>query len=190
MQQYNGVEVLPTSSLKRLPTARPSQSLAEQPAVARPARQLSQQEMTNQYPRRRVVDTTLAQRTGMSNRLPGGGESSAHRTGSTDALRTRQPDPQTDQLRGNAPQTGQMRRQVQMPQTGQIVRNSQQQTGQIARNPQVAEQRRNPDVITGSLKNPLLRRAPYMYEDDPLRQELAQQINAPAVRRSSRFEEE
>jgi len=28
-----------------------------------------------------------------------------------------------------------------------------------------------------------------MYEDDPLRQELAQQINPPTVRRSSRYEE-
>jgi hypothetical protein len=194
-QQYNGVEVLPTSTsqLKRLSAVRPSQSLAEQPArppVPRPSRQLPQQQMTDQYPRRRVVDTTLAQRTGMGHRLPSGGESSANRTGSTDALRTRQPDPQTDQLRGSSPQTGQMRRQIQTPQTGQIVRNSQQQTGQMERNPQLPEKRRNPDVITGSLKNPLLRRAPYMYEDDPLRQELAQQINAPAVRRSSRLLEE
>jgi hypothetical protein len=28
-----------------------------------------------------------------------------------------------------------------------------------------------------------------MYEDDPLRQELAQQLDAPAVRRSSRFDD-
>jgi hypothetical protein len=194
-QQYNGVDVLPTptSQLKKLPAGRPSQPLAEQPprpAIPRTSRQLPQQQTTNQYPRRRVVDTTLAQRTSMGNRLPSGGESSANRNGSTDALRVRQPEPQTDQLRRNNPQTGQMRQQFQTPQTGQIARNPQQQTGQMARNPRLREQRRNPDVITGSLKNPLLRRAPYMYEDDPLRQELAQQIDAPAVRRSSRFEEE
>jgi hypothetical protein len=143
--------------------------------------------MANQYQRKRVVDATLAQQAKMGQRLPSGGQSSANRTSSTDALYMRQPDPQTDQLRGNYPQTGQMRRQFQMPETGQMVRNPRQQTDQIARNPQMTEQRRNPDVMTGSLKNPLLRRAPYMYEDDPLRQELAQQIDAPAVRRSSRY---
>lgn len=188
-QRYNGIEVLPTSQLKKLPTARPSQPLAEQPArppVARPSGQLPQQQATDQYPRRRVIDTTLAQRTGMRNRLPGGGESYANRGGSTDALRRREPELQTDQLRRNYPQTGQIGRQFQTPETGQIGRTSQQQTDQIGRNPQLSEQRRNPEVITGSLKNPLLRRAPYMYEDDPLRQELAQQIDTPAVRRSSR----
>ncbi len=194
-QQYNGMEVLPTpsSQLKRLPTARPSQPLAEQPGrspMPRPSRQVQQEQMANQYQRKRVVDATLARQAGMGHRLPGGGQSSANRPSSTDALRTREPDPQTDQLGRNYPQTGQIRRQSQTPQTGQMTRSSQQQTDQIGRNPQVPEQRRNPDVITGSLKNPLLRRAPYMYEDDPLRQELAQQIDAPAVRRSSRFLEE
>jgi hypothetical protein len=196
-QQYNDVEVLPrsTSQLKKLPPRRPSQPLAEQPArpaIPRTSRQLPQQQTTNQYPRRRVVDTTLAQRASMGNRLPGGGESYANRSSSTDALRLRQHEPQTDQLGRNNPQTGQMRYQFQTPQTGQIGRNSnpQQQTEPMARNPQLSEQRRNPDVITGSLKNPLLRRAPYMYEDDPLRQEFAQQIDPPAVRRSSRLLEE
>ena len=196
-QQYNGVEVLPTSTpqLKKLPNGRPSQPLAEQPArpaIPRTSRQLPQQQTTNQYARGRVVDTTLAQRASMGNRLPGGGESSVNRSGSTDALRVRQHEPQTDQLGRNNPRTGQMRHQLQTPQTGPMARNSgpQPQTGPMVRNPQLSEQRRNPEVITGSLKNPLLRRAPYMYEDDPLRQELAQQIDAPAVRRSSRFEEE
>jgi hypothetical protein len=31
----------------------------------------------------------------------------------------------------------------------------------------------------------LVRRAPYMYEDDPLRQELSQQVERPKVRRRS-----
>jgi hypothetical protein len=35
----------------------------------------------------------------------------------------------------------------------------------------------------------MVRRAPYMYEDDPLRQAMAQQIEAPSVRRSSLYEE-
>ena len=76
----------------------------------------------------------------------------------------------------NQPRTDQLRDRYPHPQTGQMVRN-----------PQLGEQFRNPEVITGSLKNPLVRRAPYMYEDDPLRQELAQQIDEePIVRRSSR----
>jgi hypothetical protein len=194
-RQYNDVEVLPTSTsqLKKLPTGRASQPLAEQPgrsAMPRTSRQLQQQQTTNQNARRRVVDTTLAQRASMGNRLPGGGESFANRRGSTDALRMRQNEPQTDQLGRNNPRTGQMRNSFQTPQTDKIGRSSQQQTGQMTRNPQLSERRRNPDVITGSLKNPLLRRAPYMYEDDPMRQEFAQQLDPPAVRRSSRFEEE
>jgi hypothetical protein len=88
------------------------------------------------------------------------------------------PEPQTDRLGGRNPQTGSFRQQPAAP-----------QTGQMARNPQLEAQRRNPDVISGSLKNPLVRRAPYMYEDDPLRQALAQQIEAPSVRRSSLYEE-
>lgn len=65
------------------------------------------------------------------------------------------------------------------------TRPQQQQTGQPSRRPRVDAQPRNPDIVTGSLKNPMTRRAPYMYEDDPLRQELAQQLEPPSVRRSS-----
>ena len=42
----------------------------------------------------------------------------------------------------------------------------------------------------GNVNRPLVRRAPYMYEDDPLRQELAQHLDTPTVRRSSRFDED
>ena len=59
----------------------------------------------------------------------------------------------------------------------------------MTRNPRLQGQPGNPDVISGSLKNPLVRRAPYLYEDDPLRQELAQQIERPTIRRSSRYEQ-
>lgn len=62
------------------------------------------------------------------------------------------------------------------------------QTGQIARNPQLGEPVRNPDMITGTLNNPMVRRAPYMYEDDPMREEFAQQLDGgPITRRSSLF---
>jgi hypothetical protein len=60
----------------------------------------------------------------------------------------------------------------------------------MARNPQLDEPNHNPHMTTGTMKNPLVRRAPYMYEDDALRQELAQQIAPPIIRRSSRYEEE
>ncbi len=61
------------------------------------------------------------------------------------------------------------------------------QTGQMVRNPQLGQPQRNSDMMTGNLKTPLVRRPPYLYEDDPLRQELAQQIDEePIVRRSSR----
>ncbi len=43
---------------------------------------------------------------------------------------------------------------------------------------------------TGSLRNPLVRRAPYTYEDDPERAYLARQIDQPVARRSSRRNEE
>lgn len=50
------------------------------------------------------------------------------------------------------------------------------------------EQNRSP---IRSLDVPLVRRAPYLYEDDPLRQELAQQIDEePIIRRSSRYIQE
>lgn len=38
------------------------------------------------------------------------------------------------------------------------------------------------------INKPLVRRAPYMYEDDEMRQQLLQQLDPPAVRRSSRQE--
>jgi hypothetical protein len=59
------------------------------------------------------------------------------------------------------------------------------QTDQLTRNPRLEEQGYNFDSPTGALHNPLVRRAPYMYEDDSLRQELAQYIEPPVKRRSS-----
>lgn len=85
-------------------------------------------------------------------------------------------EPQTDGLHGRYPQTGPVRQQP--------------RTGQMARNMQADEQQYDAEINTGSLRNPLVRRAPYMYEDDPLRQELAQHIEAPTVRRSSRYVDE
>ena len=44
----------------------------------------------------------------------------------------------------------------------------------------------NPSKTNGNLKSSLVRRAPYMYEDDPLRKQLSQQVDGPITRRSSR----
>ncbi len=84
------------------------------------------------------------------------------------------------------PQTEPINENAYYPRTGPV---RQQTTGQLRRNRQLDEQYRNPQTMTGSIKNPLVRRPPYMYEDDPLRQELAQHIDTPIVRRSSRYEE-
>lgn len=83
------------------------------------------------------------------------------------------------------PQTGPINENAYYPRTGPV---QQQTTGQLGRNRHLDEQYRDPQTMTGSIKNPLVRRPPYMYEDDPLRQELAQHIDTPIVRRSSRYE--
>ncbi|HEV2661074.1 MAG TPA: hypothetical protein VGU68_10760 [Ktedonobacteraceae bacterium] len=66
------------------------------------------------------------------------------------------------------------------PNTGSFRR----PTGQIERHPHLN------DSPSGSINKPLQRRAPYMYEDDPLREELWQQLPPRSVRRSSRHEEQ
>jgi hypothetical protein len=55
-----------------------------------------------------------------------------------------------------------------------------------------AVRERNTDRIstsppTESVGRSLVRRAPYLYEDDPLRQELAQHVQEPITRRSTRY---
>ncbi|WP_052888667.1 hypothetical protein [Thermogemmatispora carboxidivorans] len=49
------------------------------------------------------------------------------------------------------------------------------------------EQRLLRSSPSGSLRNPLVRRPPYLYEDDPLRAELSQFAEEPITRRSSRL---
>jgi hypothetical protein len=43
------------------------------------------------------------------------------------------------------------------------------------------------EATPDNLRRPLIRRAPYMYDDDLLREEMAQYVERPAVRRSSRY---
>ncbi len=162
VQQRNDVEVLPstTYNLRRLPPARLEQNSGEHPLRPSEPRASRQLEQQAPYPVRR-------RRTVDANPPQSGYPDPRHQIG----------EPQTEPLNGNDRylQTGPLR---------------QQQTGQMARNPQADEPYHNSQMITGNIKNPLVRRAPYMYEDDPLRQKLAQQIDPPIVRRSSRYEEE
>ncbi len=181
-QQFDDVEVIPTHSkapYKRVPPGRSSQPLPEQPTrsrQARPASELPQQQAANPNGSRRgrAIDTTSGLQYGVRRTMSSGESNVGNRT------------PQTDSLSMDELNTEQLRGRYQRPETEPFRMRP--QTGQIARNPQLGEQVRNPDMITGNLKNPMVRRAPYMYEDDPMREEFAQQIDGgPITRRSSLF---
>jgi len=171
-QHADDTEVLSTGTSRKLPAMQPPQDLtasASKSRSARTSRQLPlQPEAPTQYRPRRTIEGSSVPPA--SRTLPGAGESSANPTTGKHARRR---DIGTDQFGGYFPETEPVHRQM--------------QTGQTVRNPRIDAQPRNSDMLSGSLKNPLVRRAPYMYEDDPLRQELAQQIEAPQVRRSSRY---
>jgi hypothetical protein len=72
------------------------------------------------------------------------------------------------------------------PQTEPI--NRPKPTGRLKRDIHIDDPYYEPEVTTEGLQKPLVRRAPYMYEDDPLRQELSHYSDNPLVRRSSRYE--
>lgn len=171
--QFDDVEVVPTNSTP--PYKRASRPLPEQSTrfqQARPTRQLPPQQQTaNPNRSRRVSDAAPGQQAGTRRNMSPDELNHPARTPRTDSLRSREP--QTDRLRDRYPETEPV--YLRPP------------AGQIMRNPQLTEQLRGPDVMTGGLKNPLVRRPPYMYEDDALRGELAQQIDGPIIRRSSRF---
>ena len=80
---------------------------------------------------------------------------------------------ETDQLRDHYP----------YPSTGPMRWNA--ETGQVSYNRQ-GDEYSEEEATTGNLFDPLVRRAPYLYEDDPLREELSRQIDKPIVRRASR----
>ncbi|HZR41158.1 MAG TPA: hypothetical protein VFB12_13625 [Ktedonobacteraceae bacterium] len=166
--QFDDVEELPTYTSRRMRSVRPDPSLIEpqdQTLERRSSRQFPQQgaqDNIRNYPRRprRSVDASPSQN-GVHHSLPAEGESTASRSSRR---------PQTDDLNMLYPQTGPMRYS---------------QTDKIAPQSQWDEETHDPS--TGNIQRPLLRRAPYMYEDDPLRQELSQHIDPPIVRRSSRY---
>jgi hypothetical protein len=171
-QHDDDVEVLPThfsrpsSSSRRL-----SQPLAGQTdRLRRSSQHLDDEERVYRRPRsRRIVDSVPSQ-SGSSRSLPPQGGSSVHDDPSVSA------DPHTDYLyMSDYPETGQI---------GPFT-----QTEPLMDYPQLDGQI-SPDlkVTTGNISKPLVRRAPYLYADDSLRRELAQQVDGPVVRRSSRFE--
>ena len=82
-------------------------------------------------------------------------------------------------------QTDQLRNRDLYPDTGPVRMNP--ETGQMARNRQMDEQSGEEEASTGNLYSPLVRRAPYLYEDDPLHEELSRHIEKPIRRRASRF---
>jgi len=61
------------------------------------------------------------------------------------------------------------------------------ETEKIARSPQPGEEYTTTESWTGALNTPMVRRAPYLYQDDALHEHFAQQVNKPIARRSSRY---
>ena len=160
-----------TSMSRRLPirSSQPLNGRQHAGGLSRPTSQLSRQEIFPDKSQRTVDASTKHQQT------------SQHRHRSIDDAHASNRYPQTDSLRMRESETD--RSGDRFEQTGPLQRNP--ETGKITRNPHLGERPRNPDAITGSLKNPLVRRPPYMYEDDPLRQDLAQLVERPITRRSS-----
>lgn len=185
LQQQDDGDMYSPSTSKRIPVVRSGERSAASSAP-QPSRQFQRPFPNENYNRpRRVVDGTSMPAIGNSGNL--GNQRSLPPEGGSSASRQSRRygyynDSDTDQIRDLEPQTGQLRDAY--PQTGPM--RQQPRTGQIIRNPHLEEQRGNPERVSGTLKNPMVRRAPYMYEDDPLRQEFAQHLEAPAVRRSSR----
>lgn len=71
--------------------------------------------------------------------------------------------------------------------TGEYLRDHARETDEMSRQNLERNLGRTTEAPLGSLKNPLVRRPPYLYEDDPLREELSRQIDAePLVRRTTR----
>ena len=179
-QQLDDVDVIPTHTQapnKRVSQGRTSQSLGRQLGSSRqilPPSDLSRKQRTaHSNVSQSSLDTTSDQQKSKRRTLSSGELSSTNRPPRTDSLHTDELQSDKFRNRSSYPETDNLRVQ---PQTGQMVRN-----------PQLGQPQRNADMMTGNLKTPLLRRAPYLYEDDPLRQELAQQIDEePIVRRSSR----
>ena len=171
-QQYDDddIEEPPTYSSRRLPSNRPSRSRfsseplspeQEQPAPRRPYRPLSERTRKTASRQRQYDD--LRRR------------SLYEEDESTDDTFLEQAEAQTDYLQDTYPRTEPMHPPRR---TGPLTR-----PARLNERPLEARQ----SLSTGDLRRPRVRRAPYMYDDDPLRQELSQHLDTPIVRRSSRL---
>ena len=156
-QQYDDVEVIPTH------THAPN----KQVPPGRTSKSLAGQPTRSRQARPRPElkqQQQVAYPNGSRSTLSSGELHSATRSPRTESLHTDDLRTGRTRIHSPYPETDTLRGH---PQTGQIVRNS--------------------DMMTGNLNTPVVRRAPYLYDDDPLREELAQQIDeVPIVRRSSR----
>ena len=179
-QQLDNIEVIPTYTRipnKNVPqgrTPRPSGAQPGSSRQARPGTELQRQQQAAQYNgSQRTLDTPSSQ------------QNRTRRPLTSEELHSTKRSPQTDSLHMDELQSEKFHTSTSYPETENLRVHP--QTGQMIRNQELGQSKRISDMMTGNLKTPLVRRAPYLYEDDPLRQELAQQIDEePLVRRSSR----
>jgi hypothetical protein len=178
-QQFDDVEVIPgqprtpNKNVSQGRTSRPSGTQSGSSRQAPSRLDLPRQQQTTQYKASQRTLNTSSNQQNRSRRPSSGELYSTNRT------------PRTDSLHMNELQSDIFRMRSAYPETENLRDNP--QKGQFIRNPQLGQSDRRPEMTTGNLNSPLVRRAPYLYEDDPLRQELAQQIDEePIVRRSSR----
>jgi hypothetical protein len=169
---HDDVEVLPTRISRQLPPGYMDEEQIQQdwqPVTRRASRESPQSTDNSHRPHpHRTVDARPAQSDAARSLPPAVGSSAAR------ASRYYE-EPHTDYLPPQESQTEPLHQGTPSPQTDQIARPIR-QNGRS----------RDPETITGSIQKPLVRRAPYLYDDDLLGQELARQLDAPAVRRSSR----
>lgn len=159
-RQDDDVEVMPTHTSKRMPTVRPERDVSGQ------YERMPRPRPTHQLSPRDLHSPLPPQRRNQFVDANAPLDELSPSSFDRNEMYDRE-DPETGNLTDNRyPNTGSFRRS----------------TGQIARNPQIN------DSPSGSINRPLQRRAPYMYEDDPLREELWQQLPPRSVRRSSRLE--
>lgn len=176
--QADDLEVYPTHSWvpnKNALQGRTLRSVEGQsgsPRQVRPDSE-SQQQVTQKNVTQHAFDTPTGKQNRTRKPLSSGKLYSASRTPQTESLQMGELRSDAFRVKSYSPETENLRVQP--------------QTGHMTRNPQLGESHKNPDIVTGNLNTPLVRRPPYLYEDDPLREELAQQIDEePIVRRSSR----
>ena len=177
-QQYDDIDFMPTNTGRRR-AAMPQESFTDYEAEMRQA-----QDSEHMRAVREQTSQQQAVRRANQPRPQHVIESAPSRATTNQA--TPSAEPQTDYQQGTpgtsgTPHTEPMRQHRRLPQ----------QTGQLGRHPRLdalpADPERETDT-TGTARHTLLRRAPYTYEDDEVRQQYAQQLSdTPPVRRSSRF---